>query len=91
MCKFDGNALKKVKIVELLALSGIIIFSLPFLFVSELWLFSGICLSARGTNVGLISSMGSKVTGHASPSATFFASEGSMYLQETMSQLVMNT
>ena len=91
MGKFDGNSLKKVKIVELLALSGIVIFSLPFLFASALWLFSGICLSARGANVGLMSSMGSKVTGHASPSATFFASEGSMYLQETIGQLVMDT
>ncbi len=44
--------------------------------------FIGIVLSARGTKDGLMSSMGSRLIGHASPSATCFASDGSIYLNE---------
>ena len=44
--------------------------------------FIGIALSARGTKDGLMSSIGSRVIGHASPCATRLANDGSICLNE---------
>lgn len=43
-------------------------------------LFMGIGFNVRGLKVGLMSSMGNKEIGHASPLAICFANEGSIYL-----------
>lgn len=83
-----ANLLKKVRRLVLFAFSGARILPFPFHLPSGLSvtrLLSGIGFSARGTKVGLMSSMGSRVTGHASPCAICFANEGSISLIQNRS------
>ena len=76
--------LKKVNKLVLLDFSdATIILTLPFPLKSAsrtTGVFVRSDLRARGTKVGLMSSMGSKVMGHTSPSATCLANDGSMSL-----------
>lgn len=75
------SSLKNVRMLALLDFSEAE--ALPFLFVvtsgvAETVPFSGFGFSALGVKDWLMSSMGRRLMGHTSPSATFLAKEGSM-------------
>ena len=85
--RIDSNRnryiLKKVNKLGPVGFSDVtIIFPLPLSFavscMPTVFMRSG--LRARGTKVGLISSIGNKVMGHTSPSASRLANVGSIYL-----------